>query len=162
MTYSKAAVKLMEDALMATTPYAVYDSEIKANLVLDALVPLLLDSLQFELDTANDKLARMKEDQVGLLPAWQTAHAMDMIDTFRSLGCRICHGVSNDPEIVLGPVILPGDKVLYCSMSLHETGWSYHFDFSEFGLPDLRCEATWEIPEELADVISIVVAKLQL
>lgn len=99
-------------------------------------------------------------DETKMLPAWHAANAMDMIDAFRDLGCRIGHGVTEDPEIVLGPVVLPGGKALFCSMSLHDTGWSYWFSFDDFGLPSqtsITGEA-WELPEELKAALRAVVA----
>ena len=95
----------------------------------------------------------MTDNDVAMLPAWQTAHAMDMLDRFRDLGVRMAHGVTGDPEIVLGPLMLPSGGVIYCSMSLHEEGWSYYFDFDDFEMQPLQCAYTWVIPDELAGAI---------
>ena len=100
----------------------------------------------------------MSYDETQMLPAWHTAHAMDMVAAFRNLGCRIGHGVTEDPLVVLGPVFLPGGKTLFCSMTLYDTGWSYYFDCSDFGLPNMRGDDVWELPEELKAAIRAVVA----
>ena len=101
-------------------------------------------------------------DETQTLPAWHAAHAMDMIDTFRNLGCRIGHGVTEDPEIVLGPVFLPGGKTLFCSMTLYDTGWSYYFKFADFGLSNLRGSDVWELPEELVTNVITVLAAITM
>lgn len=57
MTHPQAAVEIMTNALVAITPYAVYNSEEKAVRIIDKLAPLLTPQLQAELDAANAKLA---------------------------------------------------------------------------------------------------------
>jgi hypothetical protein len=85
----------------------------------------------------------------GYLPAWHTQSAFNIIGQFAAIGVRMAAGVSGDPEICLGPGFLSDGRYVLCSMTLHDEGWSYHFDFEDYGLPPLSCDATWEIPDEL-------------
>lgn len=110
---------------------------------------------------APDHDATMREAAAagGYLPAWHTAHLIQMLSDFRAIGVRMSAGVSGDPEIVLGPAHLPDGRCIPCSMSLHDDGWSYYFDFGDFpntGTPSLSCEITWIIPDELKEALCAI------
>jgi hypothetical protein len=123
----------------------------EANAALIAKTPAMAETLiamQAELDA--ERAAREKEDKI---PAWHAAHAMDMLDAFRALGVRMAHGVSDDPEIVLGPCSLADGRRIFCSMSIGDGGWSGHFIFKDHGLPNLSFDGSWDIPDEVRSAI---------
>lgn len=139
---------------------------------LDALVKRLLGTPLYEghgeafdvMDEAADAITALRTElaaeraaKADMLPTWYFVQAIGMVEAFSAMGVHICCGVSDDPEICLGPAILPDGTYLGGSMSLHDDGWSCWFDFKDFGGKPFSSDAFWEIPQELKDAISAAI-----
>lgn len=98
-------------------------------------------------------------EQETLHRAYMEAYAaVDIMDAMSETGARICFGVSEDPELVLGPIILPNGESVPCSASFHYPNWSFYFtvDRQTFsGVLPLH-----EVPDGLIDAVKLLALKV--
>lgn len=103
-----------------------------------------------------DDTAKIQQDT--LHDAYHEAYAaVDIMEEISGTGARICFGVSGDPEIVLGPIILPDGKNIPCSASFHYPNWSFYFDID--GKVFHGVLPIYEMPDGFIDAIRSLIER---
>ena len=83
----------------------------------------LIEALKLSLAQSQAETAAVKSEAYSA--AYSAVHVMKEI---AKTGARIAFGVTDDPEICLGPIILPDKKIIYCSASFTGDEWSFYFE----------------------------------
>lgn len=99
------------------------------------------DALEAERKTADHLVSALKlaltqsvaknvEDrEQAMREAYSAAYgAVHVMEEIARTGARIAFGVTEDPEICLGPITLPDGKTVYCSASFTHDEWSFYFE----------------------------------